>query len=191
VQHKVRDRQWFSGSLDYVSTNPWGELREERASRIDGKGWLLIDLDSGRIERRAIAAPRRFLDLRWLDAADFAAPELDRLIAEAVSEVPGGIADAVVRQVVRNVPRAVARELDHAQVRAWKAEALHFQLDLRRPEDPTRIVGIGAPGHHQTLREIVASYLGGRELPPGFDAERFVGRGLEFLAAADSASGEG
>lgn len=191
VQHKVRDRQWFSGSLDYVSTNPWGELREQRASRIDGKGWLLVDLDSGRIERRAIAAPRRFLDLRWLDAADFAAPELDRLIAGAVSEVPGGIADAVVRQVVRNVPRAVARELDHAQVRAWKAEALHFQLDLRRPEDSTRIVGMGAPGHHQTLCEIVASYLGGRELPPGFDAERFVARGLEFLAAADSASGEG
>ena len=191
VQHKVRDGQWFSGSLDYVSTNPWGELREERASRIVGKGWLLVDLESGRIDRHPVEAPRRFLDLPWLDATALSASELDRKIANAVARVPDGIADAVLRQVVRNVPRAVARELDHAQLRAWKAEALHFQLDLRRPEDPTRIVGMGAPGHHQTLHEIVASFLGGRELPPGFDAERFVGRGLEFLAATDSESGEG
>ena len=185
VQHKVRERQWYAGALDYVSPNPWGELREERTSTIGGKGWLLVDLEAQRVQRMAIEAPRRFLDLRWLDAGDLAAPELDRLIAEAVAEVPGGIAGAVVRQVVRDVPRAVARELDHARIRAWKSEALHFQLDLRRPEGSARIVGMGGPGHRQTLREIVAGYLGARELPAGFEPERFVERGLEFLATVD------
>ena len=36
-----------------------------------------------------------------------------------------------------------------------------------------------------TLREIVAGYLGARELPAGFEPERFVERGLEFLATVD------
>ena len=191
VQHKVGTRQWYAGALDYVSSNPWGELREERDARLVGKGWLLVDVETGAAHRRAVEAPRRFIDLRWLDGNDLAAGELDRLIAEAVSEVPGGIGGAVVRQVVRNVPRAVAREIDHARIRAWKAEALHFQLDLRRPETGARIIGVGAPGRRQTLTEIVESYLADRDLAPGLARDRFVERGLEFLAAVDLAGEEG
>src|SRR5690606_39230611 len=130
VQHKVRDRVWYAGALDYVSPNPWGELRVEREEKIRGKGWLLVDLESGKVERQLITAPRRVLDLPWLDAGELSNVELDRLLAEAVDGVKGGIDDAVVRQVVRNVPRTLARELDHAAIRHWKARALHFQLDL-------------------------------------------------------------
>jgi DNA repair exonuclease SbcCD nuclease subunit len=189
VQHKVRDRQWYSGSLDYVSTNPWGELRAERASRLDGKGWLLIDLETQRIERQDVEAPRRFLDLPWLDATDLAATELDRKIAGAVAKAPGGIADAVVRQVVRNVARPVARELDHAQIRGWKSEALHFQLDLRRPDPGVHQSASGAPGKPETLPETLASYLRGRVLPPGIDQVRFVTRGVEMLEAVERDAG--
>ena len=191
VQHQVRDRQWFAGALDYVSPNPWGELREERDTKLRGKGWLLVDLDRAKVERRPIEAPRRFLDLPWLDANNLAAPELDRLIADAVGGVSGGIAGAVVRQLVRNVPRPVGRELDHARIRAWKSDALHFQLDLRRPEAMSRVTGSGAAGHHQTLPEIVESFLGQRAMPAGVDHARFVQRGLEFLAAVDVQSGDG
>ncbi|HEY3934808.1 MAG TPA: DNA repair exonuclease [Gemmatimonadales bacterium] len=186
VQRQVAPRRWYAGSLDYVSTNPWGELREERNDHIPGKGWLMADLETGAVRRRAIDAPRRFLDLRWLDADDLAAPELDRLIADAVAAVPGGIAGAVVRQVVRGVSRAVGRELDHPRIRAWKNEALHFQLDLRPPESRQRIIGIGAPGHRQTLPDIVAGFLSERELPRDVDRSGFVAAGLGFLAAAES-----
>ncbi|MGH7593703.1 MAG: metallophosphoesterase family protein [Gemmatimonadales bacterium] len=189
VQHRVRDRQWYAGSLDYVSSNPWGELREERSSTIGGKGWLLVDLATRRVQRQAIVASRRFLDLRWLDGADLAAPELDRLIAEAVSGVPGGIGGAVVRQVVRNVPRAVARELDHARIRAWKADALHFQLDLRRPDATERQSAGGAPGKPETLPQTLAVYLRERTLPVGIDQDRFVQRGIELLAGVEDESG--
>jgi len=185
VQCQVGPRHWYAGSLDYVSSNPWGELREERRRELAGKGWLLVDLDTGAVERRPVEAPRRFLDLRWLDGRDLAAPELDRLIADAVTAVPGGIGEAVVRQVVLNTPRAVARELDHARIRGWKAEALHFQLDLRRPEPVTRTVGMGAPGRRETLAEILESFLADRDLPAGVDRDRFVARGMEFLAAVD------
>jgi DNA repair exonuclease SbcCD nuclease subunit len=190
VQRQVGARQWYAGSLDYVSTNPWRELREERDLHARGKGWLLVDLETGAVTRQAIAAPRRFLDLRWLDADDLAAAEINRLIADAVAEVPGGIAGAVVRQVLRGVPRAVARELDHARIRSWKNEALHFQLDLRPPERQ-HTVASGAPGHRQTLPDIVEGYLGERQLPASLDRAQFVATGLEFLAAADHSPGEG
>lgn len=188
VQHEVAPRQWYAGSLDYVSTNPWGELREERNA--PGKGWLLVDFENGRVERMPVTAPRRFVDLPWLDAHDMTASEVDRLLAGVVSGVDGGIEGAVVRQVVRNVPRAVARQVDHAQIRAWKATALHFQLDLRRPEAAVRRVGSGAPGQRQTLPELLASYLDERALPPGIEAGKFVQRGLEFLRAASPAGGD-
>jgi hypothetical protein len=189
VQHQVGARQWYAGALDYCSPNPWGELRAERDSRMKGKGWLLVDLDAGMAQRRPIEAPRRFLDLPWLDANEMAAPELDRLIADSVAVVDGGIAGAVVRQVVRNVARPVARELDHARIRGWKAEALHFQLDLRRPDASTRQSASGAPGKPETLPETLASYLRERTLPPGIDHGRFVQRGVEMLEVVEREAG--
>lgn len=191
VQHEVQPRVWYSGALEYVSPNPWGELHEERRRRIPAKGWLLVDLESGVVTRKPIDPPRRVLDLPALDGADLAAPELDRLLAEAVESVPGGISDAVVRQVVRNVPRAVGRELDHARIRVWKADALHFQLDLRRPETPERLVGNAAPGTRQTLPELLESFLTRRPLPGGMDRTAFVAEGVELLAAVAHDRGEG
>jgi hypothetical protein len=191
VQHEVHPRVWYSGSLEYVSPNPWGELREEAKAGIPGKGWLLVDLASGQIERRMIDPPRRILDLPAIDAGELAAPELDRLIASAVASLPGGIDEAVIRLVVRDVPRAVARELDHAPIRAWKAAALHFQLDLRRPLPTTRTEGSGAPGRRQTLPELLADYLAHRPLPTGVDRPSFVAEGLARLEAAERAAVEG
>jgi hypothetical protein len=94
----------------------------------------------------------------------------------------------VVRQVVTNVPRAVARELDHATLRAWKAEALHFQLDLRRPEAGRRQVGTAAPAARRTLREELDAFLTARPLPAGVEREPFVREGLAFLADAQAVS---
>ena len=189
VQHRVRDRQWYAGALDYCSPNPWGELREEREAKLKGKGWLLADLDAGLVHPHAVEAPRRFLDLPWLDADELAAPELDRLIADAVTGVAGGITGAVVRQVVRNVARPVARELDHTRIRAWKAETLHFQLDLRRPEAAARQSTSGAPGTPATLPETLAAYLRDRTLPLGIDHARFVQRGVDLLDAVERDAG--
>jgi exonuclease SbcD len=185
VQCEVGEHQWYAGALDYCSPNPWGELRAERDAKRRGKGWLMVDFDAASVTRHAIEAPRRVLDLPWLDATDLAAAELDRLIAENVTDVAGGVAGAVVRQVVRNVARPVARELDHARIRAWKAEALHFQLDLRRPETPVRQSASGAPGKPETLPETLETYLRDRTLPPGIDKGRFVHRGVDMLEAVE------
>jgi DNA repair exonuclease SbcCD nuclease subunit len=191
VQHEVHPRVWYSGSLDYVSPNPWGELRVEAAERIAGKGWLLVDLATDRVERRPIEPPRRILDLRAIDAKDRTAVEVDRLIAEAVAAIPDGVHDAVVRLVVRDIERVVARELDHAPIRAWKAAALHFQLDLRRPLPADAREESGAPRGRQTLPEMLESYLAHRPLPASVERSRFVAEGLALLEAAEQAAAEG
>ena len=69
-------------------------------------------------------------------------------------------------------------------LRGWKSEALHFQLDLRRPE-PTRTTGVGAPGRRQTLPDIVQDYLSRRQLPAGIDRAAFVNEGVELVASAE------
>ena len=189
VQTEVAPRVWYSGALEYVSTNPWGELVEERKRRLSGKGWLLVTLPEGRVERRPIAAARRVLDLEPVDGRDKTAAELDAAIAARLDAVPGGIAGQIVRLVVRNVPRHIGRELDHAAIRARKTEALHFQLDLTRPEDQ-RETGVGAPGHRQTLPQIVEAYLSRRLLPGEIDRDAFVRRGVALIEAVEQDEAE-
>jgi DNA repair exonuclease SbcCD nuclease subunit len=180
VQHQVAPRVWYAGSLEYVSPNIWGELVDEADHGSPGKGWLLVDLEQGKAERHIVPLAREILDLDPIDAEGLPAAAVSALIVERVAGVRGGVADKVVRLRVWNIPRHVARELDHAAIRGLKSEAIHFHLDLRRPE-VHRTVGMGAPGRRQTLPEIVRSYLEGRPLPAELDREAFVRLGASLI----------
>jgi len=181
VQHEVAPRAWYAGALEYVSSNIWGEQGEDAGHGHQGKGWLLADLGAGTVSRQPVPPARGIHDLPPLDARDLPASAVDQAIAGRLATLPGGIADQVVRLVVRNIPRHVVRELDHAALRARKAEALHFQVEFRRP-DPSRVTGVGAPGRRQTLPELVAEYLTRRPLPADLDRDRFVREGMALLA---------
>lgn len=189
VQRPVAERAWYAGSLDYVSTNPWSELREEAEDGAPGKGWLLADLGAGTVTRRAVPQVRRFLDLPPVAGAGLEAEALDAAIAARVCEAPGGIADAVVRLVVRDVLPHVARRLDHAAIRHCKATALHFHLDFRRPE-PAHLAGSGAPGRRRTLPELVADHLARRPLAADIDRDAFVRLGVELVETAERDLGD-
>jgi len=180
VRHQVAPRAWYAGALEYVSPNLWGELADEARHGHRSKGWLLADVDQGTVAHQPIAPARAILDLPPVPGEGMAAAALDRLIADRLAEVPGGIADKVLRLRVYDVPRHVGRELDHAAIRAFKAEALHFHLDVRRPE-VQRTVGVGAPGRRQPLPELVRDYLSRRPLPAELDREAFVRLGGELL----------
>lgn len=190
VQREVAPRVWYSGALEYVSPNPWGELADERQHKVPGKGWLLVDVATGAVERRPVELARRVIDLPTLDAAGLTAAEVDAKLAAALDGVPGGYTDQVLRQVVRNIPRHTGRELNHVAIRAAKTAALHYQLDLRRPESH-REVGVGAPGRRQTLPELVSDYLGRRLLPGDMDREAFVRTGVEMMALVEREWAEG
>lgn len=190
VQREVAPGVWYSGALDYVSSNPWGELADEQNYKVPGKGWLRVDLGKRKVTRQTIPLARRFIDLLPLDGVGRTAGEIDTMLSTSLSSIKGGVEDQVVRQVIRNVPRDVARGLNHTAIRSYQALALHFQLDLRRPEVHRRI-GVGAPGTRQRLADTVETYLRERYLPEDVDREPFVQTGMQFMRQVEGETGSG
>lgn len=188
VARAVAPNAWFAGALEYVSSNPWGELKDEALEgRPERKGWLLVTLeDAPTVELRAVPLARRHIDLPPIHAAGLAAVEIDRAVRDHVAAVGEGIDDQIVRQLVYDVPRAIARDLDYAQVREFKRRALHFHLDLRRPL-PARDVGVAAPGERRTLADVVAEYLRRRPLAAEVDRSRLVALGRDVMEQVDRA----
>ncbi|PYP38404.1 MAG: hypothetical protein DMD48_09595 [Gemmatimonadetes bacterium] len=185
---------WYSGSLEYLPPNPWGQIQDEAAQRAagkgkkerNGKGYLLVELPGARIAFRPIAPARRHVDLPPIRGAGLNAKELDAQIAERVKAAK--IDDQIVRLLVWDVDRATARDLDHAAIRAYKARALNFQLDLRRPESQRAVGAAGAGTKRQTLTETVRDFLGRRPLDAELNRETFVKLGVEYLETAEPPS---
>lgn len=183
VAHRVAGNAWFAGSLEYVSSNPWGELKDAAAEgRPEQKGWLLVELSDGaaRVAFQPVELARRHLDLEPIHAAGLAPDAVNALVRRHVEAVRGGIVDHVVRQLVYDIPRPVARELDYAYIRDLKTQALHFHLDLRRPRYQ-REIGVGAPGRRQTLTDIVSDYLYRRPIDADLDRAKLVALGRVYM----------
>ncbi|GAB1342288.1 metallophosphoesterase family protein [Gemmatimonas sp.] len=191
VYREVAPRAYYSGSLDYTSSNPWGELQEERERRVPGKGFIEQDLVSGAHRFHPVAPARVLLDLEPVDASGMGAQELDGAIRARVDSAPGGIDQRIVRVTVRNVARHVVRELDHGALREYRKRATHFHLDTRRPEPLPRRSGHGSStaggARRATLPELVGERLRERPLPAGVDREQFVTLGLRYLQQAEDA----
>ena len=190
VAQQVADNAWYAGSLEYVSPNPWGQLQDEADRSRVGKCYLLVDLPAARVVPRPIAPARRHIDLAPIEGKGLTPQELDERIKDAVAKAKPSIDDQIVRQLVFDVSRATARDLDHAAVRAFKARALHFQLDLRRPETQ-RVEGAGpsASGRRQTLPETVREFLEHRPLDADLDRAEFVRLGVEYVGHASEEEG--
>lgn len=191
VVTKIERNVWYAGALEYVTTNPWGESRERGGADAAGsKGWLLVELGKRlRVRFQPMDRARGVVDLEPIQGAGLGAAELNRAIGDAVAAVPGGIDGQIVRQVVYDVPRITARDLDHAAIRGLKARALHFRLDLRRPTSP-REVGVGAPGSRQALPDLVIDYLKHRRLPADVSRDALVSLGTRYLQAVDAHEAE-
>jgi len=181
VAHAVAANAWYAGSLEYVPPNPWGQLQDEEEQGRRGKGYLLVELPGSRVTFRPVAPVRRHVELPPIEGKGLTPKELDELIAAAVAGAKPAIDDQIVRQLVFDVSRATARDLDHAAIRAYKARALHFQLDLRRPE-VHRTDAAGAPGRRQTLPETVQEFLEHRPLDADLDRAEFVRLGVDYVA---------
>ena len=192
VAQQVADNAWYAGSLEYVSPNPWGQLQDEAELNRSGKCYLLVDLPAARVTARPIATARRHLDLPSIDGRGLTPKELDERIKDAVVRAKPPIDDQIVRQLIFDVSRATARDLDHAAVRGFKARALHFQLDLRRPEAErvdARGGSLAAGGRRQTLPETVRDFLEHRPLDADLDRAEFVRLGVEYVGQGGDEGG--
>lgn len=186
VYQQIAPNAFYAGSIDYTSTNPWEELVEERSSGLPGKGFIEHDLETGEHRFHHVAPSRPYVDLPPLSARGLTVAEVDQAIRGAVEACPGGIDDRIVRLLVRDIPRHIARELDHRALRDYKRRALHFHLDTRRPEI-IRTHASGAPSRRPTITDIVRDQLRSRLLESDIDRETLLTLGLEYLRQAETA----
>ena len=180
---------FYSGSLDYTSNNPWGELADERDIGIEGKGIIEHDLVNKTHKFHPLPPARPWVDLPALSGAGLSAASLDEEIRDAINNCEGGIEEKIVRLVVRDVPRHIIRELDHKALRDYKRKALHFYLDTRRPEIVRPETGQGAPGRRASLADTVRDKLRSRLLTENIDRDALVELGLHYLREADLVAG--
>ena len=181
VAHQVEPNAWYAGSIEYVAPNPWGQMDDEAEYGVQGKGYLLAHLPGARVEVRRVALARRHIDLPAIDGKGLTPRDLDERIAAQVAAAKPAIDEQIVRQLVFDVSRATARDLDHAAIRGYKARALHYQLDLRRPE-AHRDEAAGPLAHRQTLPETVRTFLEHRPLDADLDRAEFVRLGVDYVA---------
>ena len=188
VYRRLAPNQFYSGSLDYTSTNTWGEKIEEGMAGVPGKGIIEHDLATGRHIFHHLKPAREFVDLPALSARGLTTEEVNARVLAAIDACPGGIDDKVVRLVVRDMPRHITRQLDHRQLREFRRRALHFHLDTRRPE-MIRSVGHGAPGRRPSLADFVRDKLRERVVAGDVDRDALVELGLRYLKDAEEREG--
>jgi hypothetical protein len=187
VYAKVGPNAFYCGSLDYTSSNMWGEVAIERAAKLPGKGLIERDLATGKQTFHPLPVSRKVMDLPPIPARGMSAVDLDAAIASAVEKAPdGGIDGKVVRLVVKDVPRHVAREIDHQKLREFQRRALHFVLDTRRPDvvRPSTAAS-GAPGRRPSLADTLREALRSRVLTSDIDRDRLVDLGAHYLRDAE------
>lgn len=204
---RIASNFWYAGATERTATNIWAEAETL-------KGWVLYDTETRTgefrevVTREVVDLPRfsarrsgvvekaaaRYADGPGADdvAGDggdpteewLTAEEIDARIRAAVADLPDGVSGKVVRLVITDIPRELFRELDHGQIRALKAEALHFQLDARRPEARRR--EWTEELRRRTLEEELELFLAEWEpSTPGVDRERLLTLGAAYLAATE------
>lgn len=191
VYRQVGPRAWYSGAIDYTSTNAWGEHVEERAAGLAGKGIVERDLATGAQTFHPLPRSRDWCDLPPISARDLPVAEVNALIEAAVASVDGGIDDKVVRLVVHDLDRMTARVLDHRMLRSFRRRALSFQLAVKRAEVIRAGVSsalTAAVRRREPLDEIVAQMLANRTLPADLDRAEFVALGNQYVAEATEAT---
>lgn len=186
VYHQLAPNACYAGSIDYTSANIWGERAEERAAKLPGKGMVEYHLDTKKRIFHKIEPARDLIDLPVIEAAGKTAAEIDAAIARHVMAQRGGIDDKIVRQVVRDLPLHVARELDHRALRELRRRALQYHLDTRRPELLRAFPLTTKGGRRPSLKEMMQDYLWSRTLPPEVDRAMLVQLGLKYLDEADA-----
>lgn len=185
VHQKVADNAYYSGSIDYTSLHVWGDRAEEKDQGLNGKSFIEFDLETRTMRRHPHSQSREFVELREISARDQSVAEIDAAIKRAVEKHRGGIDDKIVRLVITDIPRHVARELDHRALRDYKRRALHFNLITRRPDVLPR-AGQAAPARRASVRDVVRDELQRREIPADLDRDRLIDLGLKYLDDAEA-----
>lgn len=177
VMHAIAPNCYYSGSIDFSSSDPWGELRSGVP-----KGFIIRDLESGVHGFHPLPVSRVYQDLQPIDALSMTPAELDTAIGERVGAQ--SIEGTVTRLVVNNCEKETGRAIDHMAVKAWKRSALHFQLDLRRPDRLARSASPVVRSRGISLAELVARKLSERVQNADIPRDQIEARAMTYLEQA-------
>lgn len=186
VHRVVAPRTCYAGAIDYTSTNPWGELAEQTAQNVPGKGFVVYGLDDDDPQFVPITPSRVFVDLPTIEAAGKTAAEVDALIAAAVVRA-GGLTGKVARLRVENISRDVSSALDRGALRRYRLAALHFQLVYEKPAAAIT-VGMSPAPRTKSLDAMLDAAIDTRELGAELDRaelKRLAHSYLEQAAARE------
>lgn len=187
IATQLAPNMWYAGAIERTSTNIWIET--------GAKGFVTWDT-----KRRTGAfhplPTRPIVDLPRFSArapgGHYSEPaEVDALIRERVEAVPGGIDGRIVRLILDDVPRELFRGLDHRRLREYRARALHFHLDARRP--PRRaLTGRAAPQAPRPIEDEARTFIAEVWEPStaDIDRSRLADMALRYLASAALAPAE-
>lgn len=178
----VAPNAWYSGSIEYPSTQLGGKAGE--------RGFISYDTGTREATFHPLST-RQIVDLGAFDAAGLTAAEVDERMATLVGSLEGGLEGKLVRLVIEQIPRPVVRELSHRLIREYKARALHFELDVRPPR-ASHLERTSPAVRRPSLEEQLQEYLttGWRLSSGEIERERLVALGGEYLSEADVDTGE-
>jgi DNA repair protein SbcD/Mre11 len=180
VYRELAPNASYAGSIEYTSSDPWGELREQQKRGVPGKGLVEFDLATGERTFHPIEAPRAFVDLEPIGAHGMTAAELDAAIQAQAATVPDG---AVVRQLVQDAPRDRLHDLDYRAIRSIKRRCLHYQLDTRKQEIK-RLTGVRTSTRRKTLDEEIREFFAKRVVPSDVSRDDLVRLSVDYLDEA-------
>ncbi|HOO54018.1 MAG TPA: exonuclease SbcCD subunit D [Methanothrix sp.] len=121
-QAQVAGNAWYSGSVEYFRFSEAG----------DEKGLLLVDLDSGNVEKIPIRE-EYMLDLDPIDCASLSSREIEAAVAAVCDDV--GIKERIVRLRLKDLSREAYRSLGHRFIGELKSRALHLEILPEFEED--------------------------------------------------------
>jgi DNA repair exonuclease SbcCD nuclease subunit len=168
----------YPGAIERTSTNIWAEADE-------GKGFVIYDLGEKTHEFVGLVTPRRVVSLGPFLCTQMTAEEVDDLIETEIA--PIDLDGAIVRVKLLDIPLDIQRELNHAQIRKYRERALHFQLDMRKPERVVVEDADGLPARGATLEQQFADFVENRFRPDDkrIDREAIKVLGLGYLGQID------
>ena len=186
VHQRIEDNVYYSGSLEYTSTDPWSELEQEAQLRLPGKGFIEYDLETAEHTFHHMPASRALVSLDSIAARGMSAAELDIAIRRRVLGLRGW--DRGEDRAPRRARRAAPHRARARHARAARAEAARACTSSSTRAAPIRRVraAIGG-GRRPTLVEMVTAYLQRRPLDEELDRAALVQLGLEYLKQADEA----
>jgi DNA repair exonuclease SbcCD nuclease subunit len=170
-QAQISQNAWYSGSLEYFN---FGEAQDE-------KGMLLVDLESGKVERVPVK-PRYMIDHPAIDCGGMRSEEIAQCLMQLCSE--DEIRDEMVRITLKNLSRAAYRSIDQTRLSRLGASALYFKI---RTEFADVQEHFERPVDRRTLYEEFSGYLteeSSQELMPGRIKDEVVAYGSEIMKKA-------